>query len=91
LTAVNGKEAIHPAACYDPHHVFLFYSGEGTIVAAVEVCFSCTGICTMPGISEARWYRHDFAALARLTDELGLWQESRTVNEWEKAILSNRK
>ena len=91
LAATNGKEIIHPAACYDPHHLFLFYSGEETIVAAVEVCFNCTGIYATPGISKARWYRHDFAALARLADELSLWQEGRTVDEWEKAILSNRK
>lgn len=91
LSVVNGKAVIAPAACYDPHHIFLFYSREGSVVAAVEVCFSCTGISTMPGISEKRWYRHDFVALARLTDELGLWRESRTVNEWEKVILSNRK
>jgi len=91
LTATNGKEIIYPAACYDPHHLFLFYSGERTVVAAVEVCFNCTGIYATPGISKAQWYRHDFIALARLADELGLWQEGRTVDEWEKAILSNRK
>lgn len=81
-TAVNAKEATSPAACYDPHHIFVFYSDTGAIVAAVEICFSCTGVSAIPGIAEPRWYRHDFLALAKLTDELGLWFERRTVKEW---------
>jgi len=91
LAAVNGDDIVYPAACYAPHHLFLYYSAEGKIVAAVEVCFTCTGVHTIPELKKARWYRHDFASLAKLADELGLWQESRTVKEWEKAILAHRK
>jgi hypothetical protein len=80
--AINAKQATSPAACYDPHHIFVFYSDTGVIVAAVEFCFSCTGVSASPDIAEPRWYRHDFIALAKLTEELGLWLEHRTVKEW---------
>ncbi len=73
-----------PAACYDPHHIFVFYSVDGKPLNAIEVCFSCTGVAMLPNAGEPYWRRHDFAALARLTDELGLWMESRTVEKYIK-------
>jgi hypothetical protein len=91
LAAVNGDEVVYPAACYDPHYLFLYKTGEGKVVAAVEICFTCTGIRTIPEVKKSRWHRYDFASLAKLADELGLWQETRGVQDWEKAILSNRK
>jgi len=72
-----------PAACYDPHHIFLFYADDGSVVGAIEVCFGCTGISTMPGAPKRQWDRHDFVALAHLTDALGLWREFRTVAQYE--------
>lgn len=81
-SAINAKEAVLPAACYDPHHIFVFYSDTGAVVAAIEVCFGCTGVSALPEVAEPRWYRHDFIALAKLTDGLGLWDESRTLQQW---------
>jgi len=81
-SAINAKEAVSPAACYDPHHIFVFYSDTGAVVAAIEVCFGCTGVSALPEVAEPRWYRHDFIALAKLTDGLGLWDESRTLQQW---------
>ena len=79
----NPSHYASPAACYDPHHIFVFYSDTGATVAAIEICFSCTGIATTPGKKKSQWYRHDFIALARLTDELGLWLEPRTLAQYE--------
>lgn len=73
-----------PAACYDPHHIFVFYSVDGKPLNAIEVCFSCTGMSTLPGADRAYWNRCDFSALARLAEELGLWMENRTVDEYVK-------
>lgn len=28
-------------ACYDPHHIFVFYDYEGRPVSAVEICLTC--------------------------------------------------
>ncbi len=72
-----------PAACYDPHHIFVFYAKDGTVTNAIEVCFSCTGLATIPSTTEEQWYRHDFVALAYLADELGLWLENRTAKAYE--------
>ena len=79
----NPTHRVNPAACYDPHHIFIFYSDDGTALSAIEVCFSCTGIATTPDTPKSKWYRHDFVALARLTDALGLWLEHRTVAQYE--------
>ncbi len=81
--ALQAKKVTYPAACYDPHHIFVFYSGDGKAVAAVEVCFGCTRVSALPELTEPMWYRHDFSALAHLSDELGLWFGTRTVKEWE--------
>lgn len=90
--AVSAKRITYPAACYDPHHIFVFYSETGTVVAAIEICFSCTGVAAIPAIAEPQWYRHDYAALAKLTDELGLWLGPPTVKDWiaERDIPSKK-
>ncbi len=79
-----------PAACYDPHHIFVFYDEMGKMTGAVEICFSCTGIIVLPELSEAQWYRQDYVALARLTDELGLWKEYQTVAEFERHMVRDK-
>jgi len=32
------------AACYDPHHIFLFFNDSDKLIQVVEVCFSCTNL-----------------------------------------------
>lgn len=71
-----------PASCYDPHHIFVFYAKDGTVTNAIEVCFSCTGVATIPATTEEQWYCHDFVALTYLADELGLWLENRTTKAY---------
>lgn len=73
-----------PAACYDPHHIFVFYRGDGSVSGAAEICFGCTSVSTLPEMTEPQWYRQDFAALARLVKELGLWPaDFDSVAEWQ--------
>ena len=72
-----------PAACYSPHHIFVFYRSDGSVSGAAEVCFECTSVSTLPEMSESQRYHQDFLALARLVEELGLWQEGETVAEWQ--------
>jgi hypothetical protein len=39
---VTGKHRPRlPAWCYEPHHGFIFYDGEGNVVGHIEICFSC--------------------------------------------------
>jgi hypothetical protein len=61
-----------PAACYDPHHVFLFYNSDNVVINVVEVCFGCINLRGQPQIGEEQWYRHDFRELARICDESGI-------------------
>ena len=80
---VSSKES-SSAASYSPHHIFVFYRSDGSVSGAAEVCFECTGVHTLPEMSEPQWYRQDFLALARLVEELGLWQEGETVAQWQQ-------
>lgn len=81
--AVNAKERGTAYACYNPHHIFVFYSDKGAVVAAVEICFECLGLSALPDIAEPRWHRHDYHALAMLVDEVGLWPETAfPVKDW---------
>lgn len=82
--AFSATHRTEPAACYDPHHIFIFYAKDGTVTNVIEVCFSCTGVATIPSTTEKQWYRHDFVALAYLADELGLWLENRTAKAYEE-------
>ena len=71
-----------PAACYDPHHIFLFFGDSNTLINAVEVCFSCTNLHAHPDVGESQWYRHDFRVLARLCDEIGIGMTSGTADNF---------
>ena len=79
---------VHPvtnaAACYDPHHIFVFYDENGNVAKSVEICFSCLNIQTSPGLQESQWKRHDFRNLARLCDEIGIGMTSKTAEDFIK-------
>ena len=62
-------------ACYSPHQLFVFYDSEGTAKRAIEVCFLCNGLKTIPPLPEAQWRKHDLMALAQLCNELGIWAD----------------
>ncbi len=69
------------AACYQPHHIFVFHAPDGSIAQAIEVCFECYGIQAAP-IPAGDPPSADFKALALLCDELGLWEGEKTAEEY---------
>lgn len=66
------EEGLPAAACYEPHHIFLFRSDTGEITHVIEICFGCTNISTLPPLPEGQWQRHDFRRLYKLCESLGL-------------------
>ena len=71
----ESKFRFSQAACYDPHHVFVFYNAQGKVVAACEVCLSCKAFIEWPA-NESVVHEHsrpvDYLVLAKLCSELGL-------------------
>ena len=57
------------AACYEPHHVFVFYA-KGVAVAAVELCFLCNQAYCWPDAKTAKTV--NFPALRHLCTLLKL-------------------
>lgn len=70
-----------PAACYDPHHIFLFYDTTDVLINVVEVCFGCTNLHAQPQIEESQWGNHDFRGLARICDEIRIGMSSGTAED----------
>ncbi|HEY1083331.1 MAG TPA: hypothetical protein VGE29_13775 [Prosthecobacter sp.] len=63
--------------CYEPHHVFVFYTAEAVPVAVVELCLTCNRIRIAPGEVNTRdlYGDHETAdlnALAKVLEEAGL-------------------
>ncbi len=82
VAAVYGEHPVtSAAACYDPHHIFVFYDENGQIINLVEICFGCLNVHTYPELEETQWRRHDFRSLARLCDEIGIGMTSRTAED----------
>ena len=70
------EEGLSAAACYDPHHLFVFQNEAGEITHAIEICFGCTNLSTLPSLEENQWQRHDFRRLYKLCEALGLAEGS---------------
>lgn len=66
------EEGLAAAACYEPHHLFLFRDNLGEITHAIEICFGCTNISALPPLPEGQWQRHDFRRLYKLCESEGL-------------------
>jgi len=68
----------HPVmACYEPHHIFVFFDYDGDPVAAIEVCFSCNRVKMTPeirvgGRAFGSFETADLAGLAKIATEAGL-------------------
>ncbi|MEZ0275043.1 MAG: hypothetical protein ACAH88_09070 [Roseimicrobium sp.] len=87
IQALYGKnKKMSPAACYEPHHLFLFYDVSGGLINTVELCFSCTSVSAFPGIPEKQWYRHDFRKLAKLCEECGIGLELKSAEEYSQIL-----
>lgn len=78
----NDIEPLPNVACYVPHHMFVFYDAEGVVRRAIEVCFECNGVDAIPPIPESQVYRHDLISLAQLCNELGIWMERESVEDY---------
>jgi len=59
-----------PSVCYEPHHLFLFRDGAGEITHAIEVCFTCQGVTTIPSLEVPDC--HDLRGMERLCEETGV-------------------
>jgi hypothetical protein len=68
----QSEPGLPAAACYDPHHIFLFQDAAGQVTHAIEICFSCTNLHALPDLGEHQWQHHDFRRLYRLCEDLGL-------------------
>jgi len=70
---IPDTEPTQHAVCYDPHHIFVFYS-RSKAVAAFEVCFRCLNSNKRP--SAGRKTNVNYSMLAGLCLELGLGTDS---------------
>ena len=68
----QAEPGLAAAACYDPHHLFLFEDAAGKVTHAIEICFECTNISALPALGEHEWQHHDFRRLYQLCGDLGL-------------------
>lgn len=83
LSAIFSEgEALPHVACYIPHHIFIFYDDAGEAKRAIEVCFECNGVHTVPALSEGQWRKHDLVELAHLSSELGIWPHDKNVDQY---------
>jgi hypothetical protein len=82
LDATFSPKRMTSAACYEPHHIFVFYDKNDKVTHAIEVCFDCTSVHATPDLTKSQQYRHDFRALALLCDELGVWLLGNTTKQY---------
>lgn len=71
----QSEPGLPAAACYDPHHLFLFKDAAGKVTHAIEICFGCTNISALPALSDQQWQHHDFRRLYQLCTDLGLTEQ----------------
>jgi hypothetical protein len=57
------------AACFNPHHAFLFYSATGDIVGEIDICFQCGNKYGKPDGYATTW---DLPAIEAIFKELNL-------------------
>lgn len=95
--SLDGK-ARHPVMdCYEPHHLFVFYSYFGKPVACIEVCLTCNHVKTQLDPKEEPRYRGnaDLTALARILSDAGLplnpYQSFEEYKKRSEAILERSK
>lgn len=68
--AVTGTHPDHPvAACFYPHHAFLFYDESGAVIGHINICFLCSNYDGAPKGFASSW---DLEALESLIREIGL-------------------
>lgn len=68
----QAEPGLAAAACYDPHHLFLFEDAAGKVTHAIEICFECINLRALPALSQEQRQHHDFRQLYQLCEDLGL-------------------
>ena len=77
FSVYNGESNFPAIDCYDPHHIFIFYSFIGTPVSCIEVCLTCNAIRVADLIENKRvnsivFQSVNYLTIARIISELGL-------------------
>ncbi|MEM7698809.1 MAG: hypothetical protein AAF236_10430 [Verrucomicrobiota bacterium] len=68
--AVTGEHPDHPvAACFYPHHAFIFYGETGEIIGHINICFLCSNYSGDPPGFASNW---NLAALRDIFDDIGM-------------------
>lgn len=68
--AVTGSHPDHPiAACFYPHHAFIFYGASGKIVGHINICFLCSNYDGQPEGYAKSW---NLDELAKLIKDIGM-------------------
>ena len=76
--AVTGTHLSHPvAACFYPHHAFVFFDDSGKIIGHVDICFICSNYRGSPTGFADRW---DLESLEQLVLDLGM---PKANEEWD--------
>jgi hypothetical protein len=70
------------SACYNPHHVFVFYDKGGKAVAAYEICLECLGCIFWPEPKE-KIEAVDYIGISKLLGGLGLGPGGNTNKDTE--------
>ncbi|WP_345738679.1 hypothetical protein [Prosthecobacter algae] len=73
-------------ACYQPHHLFVFYAPDGSVSQAIEICFECRMITVAPVPSGGHQPRANLKELAVLCSELGLWSASESAADYASKL-----
>jgi len=69
ILAQPPKQRHIPAACFIPHHAFVFYDADNDVVAHVSICFMCIGRTASPSNLRAKL---DYASLEKFSRSIGL-------------------
>lgn len=68
-------------ACYQPHHIFVFYGSDGVATQAIEVCFACRNIIVAPEPADGT-PSASLRELATLCSDLGLWFTDESLSDY---------
>lgn len=87
LTATFSSEGhTGMGACYQPHHLFVFYSPDGSVSQAIEICFGCRMITVAPVPSDSPQPTANLKELAVLCSELGLWSANESAADYASKL-----
>ena len=87
LTATFSSEGhTEMGACYQPHHLFVFYAPDGSVSQAIEICFGCRMITAAPVPLDGQQPTANLKELALLCSELGLWLANESAADYASKL-----